>query len=208
MLNYRFPTQGPITVGEKRTKTVFQIRLEYSPFAEQMSGDLSLTYISHLFTSLSPCFGKYVISNSGAMSKASPNFHINASDLRWIPQHKSRNEVTFAPLSNLEAMAIDGLDGKVSQWREFYEREPNFGFSERTGFPAVFSPPPVKRVVAIYGINLDTEVASCYRRKNFRFVPGKMNTKFGLDTYLSLSLSLFLSPLSLLLPSLASSQDN
>jgi hypothetical protein len=125
---------------------------------------------------------------SGALEKSFPSFHVNPSDLRWIPRHKQREEVIFSPLSNLEAMAIDGLEGKISQWREFYETEPNYGISERGAFPAVLAAPPVKKVIAIYGINLETEIASCYRRKNFRFVPGKMNTKFSLDSYV---LSLF-----------------
>jgi len=84
----------------------------------------------------------------------------------------------FEPLSGSELLLAEGLENMLDLLEERYDRDP---LGPRTR--SASSAPPVKRVHAIYGINVPTEVSAVYRRRSGMVSEaGRIASKYILDT--------------------------
>jgi hypothetical protein len=87
----------------------------------------------------------------------------------------------FDPASGLDMMYDEGLTNNIQLIHDRYEKDPlGLGPRSRSASEA----PPVRRVHAIYGVNVPTEVSAVYRRRPATVdegAGGRLKSKFVLD---------------------------
>jgi hypothetical protein len=89
--------------------------------------------------------------------------------------HTNQDTVQYDALSGHQLFEMEGFIKMDDVIRKFYEEDP-------VG-PRTMDPPPVKRVNAIYGINLPTEVSAVYRHRPAIVVgDDEANSRYILDT--------------------------
>jgi hypothetical protein len=74
--------------------------------------------------------------------------------------NKTTTICQYYPATTKELLVAEGLDNAVKLLRDSYDSDP----IDPRGLSS-WHPPPIQRVVAIYGINLPTEISGVYQRK-------------------------------------------
>ena len=73
--------------------------------------------------------------------------------------HENNKDISYNPCHTKSLLRFEGLKNALHLLQETYWKDPIGPLSL-----SAFHPPPVKQVVAIYGINMPTEVSAVYRR--------------------------------------------
>mmetsp|Transcript_20106 Transcript_20106/g.43494 ORF Transcript_20106/g.43494 Transcript_20106/m.43494 type:complete len:786 (-) Transcript_20106:3922-6279(-) len=109
------------------------------------------------------------------LPKSTMNIHKSSSLLGGLGSSltkKGNQEYTAGVYNPVELLKMEGLKETVDLWgSKYYENETC----------ATSTPPPVKNVFAIYGINMKTEVGSAYRRVNRKLSRGELQSAYALD---------------------------
>ena len=90
---------------------------------------------------------------------------------------RGKTNLQYDACSIEELMAVDGMDDDYSNWQRSYRDDPAFGVGRRAE-----ATPPLRRVLHIYGTNIDTEIGSVYRHRTCRRKAAHVESSVELDT--------------------------
>ena len=165
------------TLVQPRT-TVVKIQMQWIPYEETLKADRICSAIATptVEPSTLRVSGDVEQGQIGDNAPSTTNPSSKAANKRIVIQRKKE---TYQEFSGYDIIHREGLDSILHVVKDVYDSD-HVELGPRT--KSSFDAPPVRRVHAIYGINLPTEVGAIYKRKDTCLSDDRIKNLYKLDT--------------------------